>query len=123
MCPSSEMADPSWYGDEATFETRRDSELTILERAADDSKDDTATSETATTHERRPRQRRRTGPKTTGTPVPKNPIAYWRGSERWVFPITDWTPDWWLAQENVETVEQDRSEVSMTTGRKVTPEQ
>ncbi|RCU44388.1 hypothetical protein DU504_16655 [Haloplanus salinus] len=112
-----------WYGDEATFETRRDSELTILKRAADDSKDDTATSETATTHERRPRQRRRTDPKTTGTPIPKNPIAYWRGSERWVFPITDWTPDWWLAQENVETVEQDRSEVSMTTGRKVTPEQ
>jgi hypothetical protein len=112
-----------WYGDEATFETRRDSELTILERATDDSRDHTATSETATTHERRPRQRRRTGPKTTGAPVPKNPIAYWRGSERWVFPITDWTPDWWLAQENVETVEQDRSEVSMTTGRKVTPEQ
>ncbi|WP_318571267.1 hypothetical protein [Salinigranum marinum] len=109
------------YGDEATFETRRDSELTILERAADNSEDDTATSETATTHERRPRQRRRTGPKTIGTPVPKNPIAYWRGSERWVFPITDWTPDWWLAQENVETVEQDRSEVSLMTGRKVTP--
>jgi len=40
-----------------------------------------------------------------------------------VFPITDWTPDWWLAQENVETVERDRSEVSMKTGRKVTPEQ
>ena len=112
-----------WYGDEATFETRRDREATILERATDDSKDDTATSETATTHDRRPRRHRRTGPKTTGAPVPKNPIAYWRGSERWVFPITDWTPDWWLAQENVETVERDRSEVSMTTSRKVTPEQ
>jgi hypothetical protein len=30
-------------------------------------------------------------------------------------------PDWWLAQENVESVEQDRSDVSVMTGRKLTP--
>jgi len=52
--------------------------------------------------------------------VPKNPIAYWRGSESWVFPVTDWTPDWWLAQENVESV--GTSDAETMTGRKVTTE-
>ncbi|WP_324665713.1 single stranded DNA-binding domain-containing protein [Haloarcula sediminis] len=110
-----------WYGNEATFETRRDSEFTILERASDESERDEPSSNAATARKsRQHRHHQRTGPKTIGKPVPKNPIAYWRGSESWVFPVTDWTPDWWLAQENVESV--GTSDAETMTGRKVTTE-
>ncbi|MDS0283944.1 hypothetical protein [Haloarcula onubensis] len=110
-----------WYGNEATFETRRDSELTILERASDESERDEPSPNAATAQKsRQHRHHQRTGPKTIGKPVSKNPIAYWRGSESWVFPVTDWTPDWWLAQENVESV--GTSDAETMTGRKVTTE-
>ena len=105
-----------WYGNEATFETRRDSEITILEQAPDDSDDESASTpqQTPSVESRRTRPHRKSKPSITGTAVPRNPIAYWRGSESWVFPIADWMPDWWLAQDDVEVVAQNRSTASET---------
>ena len=92
-----------WYNGDPTFETRRDSTLTIVERATAGAAADQAGNATNATAAQRVTDQRRPGPTMTGTPVSKHPIAYWRGSERWVFPITDWTPAWWLEQDAVTT--------------------
>jgi len=110
-----------WYGDEATFETRRNSEITVLKRAHDESEREELSSDVVKTRtSRQQRHRQQTSSKTTGKPAPKNPIAYWRGSESWVFPVTDWTPDWWLAKDNVESVGTSNTETMA--GRKVMTE-
>jgi hypothetical protein len=88
----------NWYRGEATIETRRDSEVIILERKSSS----TSPSETSTSR-RRTKLPARTGPR-TGTTVPRPPAASWRGSERWIFPIVDWMPDWWLESDDVEPI-------------------
>jgi len=110
-----------WYGEEATFETRRDSTIEVLERACDESESESRSSTTSNPcGTQRTRRRRKSRSMTAGKPVPKNPIAYWRGSESWTFPVADWIPDWWLAQENVELVERNRRIESTTSSRTVT---
>ena len=79
-----------WWNGEPKIETRRDSRLTILDRDCD------ASPSTKSSPQRIRRSR------TRGKPVPRPPKSNWRGAERWIFPVMDWMPDWWLDSE--ETV-------------------
>ncbi|MUV89073.1 hypothetical protein GJ629_03460 [Halapricum sp. CBA1109] len=82
-----------WWNGEPKIETRRDSRLTILER----------TGESKTSTKPSPQRIRRS--RRSGKPVPRPPQSNWRGAERWIYPVVDWTPEWWLESDKVDSLE------------------